>query len=75
MFLAIINDTYAEVKTEIEATFNAYEMGDYFRRGYNNVRADVYGVRDRTIDMENALKLANADGQCTFEEIRGSLKK
>jgi hypothetical protein len=37
MFLAIINDNYAEVKAEIEATYNAYEMTDYFRRGYNNI--------------------------------------
>ena len=33
------------------------------------------GARNKTIDIENALKLANADGIVTYEEIRQNLKK
>ena len=31
MFLAIINDTYSEVKAEIAAKRNEFEIGDYFK--------------------------------------------
>ena len=33
------------------------------------------GKRSKVIDIENALKLANADGVVTYEEIRQNLKK
>ena len=32
-------------------------------------------MRDKMIDVENAIKLANDDGVVTFEEIRMELKK
>ena len=32
-------------------------------------------MRDKMIDVENAIKLANDDGVVTFEEIRTELKK
>ena len=41
MFLAIINDTYSEVKAEIAAQKNEFEITDYFKRGYNNVLGKV----------------------------------
>ena len=74
MFLAIINDTYSEVKAEIAAQKNEFEIGDYFKRGYNNVLGKM-GARNKAIDIENALKLANADGIVTYDEIRQNLKK
>ena len=33
------------------------------------------GARNKEIDIENALKLANGDGIVTYEEIRQNLKK
>ena len=74
MFLAIINDTYSEVKEEIAAQRNDFEIADYFKRGYNNMLGKV-GKRSKLIDIENALKLANADGLVTFDEVRQNLKK
>ena len=74
MFLAIINDTYSEVKAEIATQKNEFEIGDYFKRGYNNVLGKM-GSRNKNIDIENALKLASSDGQITFDEIRQNLKK
>jgi len=32
MFLAIINDTYSEVKGDLEGQPNEFEMGDYFKK-------------------------------------------
>ena len=51
-----------------------FELTDYFARGYNNVLGSV-AMRNKLIDVENAIKLANADGQVTYEEIRAQLKK
>ena len=39
--MAIINDTYSEVKTEVEARKEDFQMGDFVMRGYNNVRGEV----------------------------------
>ncbi|XP_040564688.1 polycystin-2-like [Lepeophtheirus salmonis] len=74
MFLAIINDTYSEVKAELSSHRNEFEVGDYFKRGYNNILGKIC-TRNRRIDLENALKLANLDGEVTYEEIRQNLKK
>eukprot|EP00094_Tigriopus_californicus_P009732 TCALIF_09381-PA protein Name:"Similar to PKD2 Polycystin-2 (Bos taurus)" AED:0.09 eAED:0.09 QI:23/1/1/1/0.9/0.90/11/108/699 len=74
MFLAIINDTYSEVKAEIAGQKNEFEIGDYLKRGYNNVLGTV-GARNKAIDIENALKLANSDGTVTYDEVRQNLKK
>lgn len=35
MFLAIINDTYAEVKAELATQKNDFELVDYFRRVFS----------------------------------------
>lgn len=50
------------------------KVADYFKRGYNNMLGKV-GKRSKLIDIENALKLANADGLVTFDEVRQNLKK
>ena len=44
MFLAIINDTYSEVKEEISAQKNDFEVADYFKRGYNNMLGKVTSI-------------------------------
>ncbi|GAB6019631.1 TRP-like ion channel Pkd2 [Chamberlinius hualienensis] len=76
MFLAIINDTYSEVKAEISKQKNEFEIGDYFLRGYNNVLGKL-GRRDKIIDLQTAIKLAdsNCDGTMSFDEIRRHLKQ
>ena len=74
MFLAIINDTYSEVKAEMEESKVQFEISDFFARGYNNILGTV-AMRDKMIDIENAIKLANSDGIVTYEEVRQQLKK
>ena len=51
MFLAIINDTYSEVKEEISAQKNDFEVGDYFKRGYNNMLGKVLKVFQKISKM------------------------
>jgi polycystin 2 len=74
MFLAIINDTYSDIKEEVKTAQNAVVVTDYFMRGYNNMLSKV-GMRNRLFDIEHALRLAAADGEITYEEIRQNLKK
>lgn len=33
------------------------------------------GMRRKLLDIENALMLANTDGEVTYEEVRQNLKK
>ncbi|KAF8770771.1 Polycystic kidney disease 2-like 1 protein like [Argiope bruennichi] len=76
MFLAIINDTYAEVKAEIASQKNEFEIADYFKKGFNNMMGKL-GKRNQLLDLQNALKLAdsNGDNKLTFEEVRQKLRQ
>jgi len=46
MFLAIINDTYGEVKAELKQRKPDFQMGDFFKTGANNVKSWM-GIQDR----------------------------
>ncbi len=47
MFLAIINDTYSEVKSDMTTQKSEFELAEYFKKSYEkmldrlNVRQDV----------------------------------
>ena len=61
MFLAIINDTYSEVKEEVEHRKEDFQVVDMISRGYNNVREMVH-TRDKLIDIQASkivIKLIN----------------
>ena len=74
MFLAIINDTYGEVKAELKRAKPAFQLGDFFMVGVNNVKFAA-GIQDRKLDVENALKMAaEDDGFVTYNELRENLK-
>ena len=74
MFLAIINDTYGEVKAELKRAKPSFQLGDFFMVGVNNVKSAA-GIQDRKLDVENALKMAAADdGFVTYSELRENLK-
>ena len=75
IFLAIINDTYSLVKTEIAVQKNDVEISEFMMRGYNNLVGNM-GQRDREVDLENALLMSRADnGDINYEELRHNLKK
>ncbi|CAF1059968.1 unnamed protein product [Rotaria magnacalcarata] len=76
MFLAIINDTYSEVKSDVTTQKSEFELGDYFKKSYENMLNRLNFNQDRIIDIQNALKSAelNRDGVIEFDEWRRNLK-
>jgi len=50
VFLAIINDTYGAVKERINAQKPAYQMGDFFMVGVNNIK----GAAGMQVELQNA---------------------
>merc|ERR1719402_1729373 len=74
MFLAIINDTYGEVKAELAEKKPEFQLGDFFNVGINNVKGYA-GIKDRALDVENAIKrAAEDDGLVSYMELRENLK-
>jgi len=76
MFLAIINDTYAEVKADLESKESEFEIGDYFKKGYDKMMNKLSFKREKIVDIQKALQTAdsNQDNKLDFEEWRQELK-
>ncbi|XP_070544814.1 polycystin-2-like protein 1 isoform X3 [Ptychodera flava] len=76
MFLAIINDTYSEVKADIATQKSEFEITDYFKRGYEKMLGKLNFKRDKIVDIQKALAQAdvNNDQQLDFDEWRHELK-
>jgi len=76
MFLAIINDTYAEVKSDLAQQESEFEIGDYFKRGYDKMMSKLSFKREKIVDIQKALQTAdtNQDNKLDFEEWRADLK-
>jgi len=76
MFLAIINDTYSEVKADLSQQKSEFEMGDYFKKGYNKMMDKMNLKRDKIVDIQKALQTADIDNDRTvdFDEWRQDLK-
>ncbi|CAL1532921.1 unnamed protein product [Lymnaea stagnalis] len=76
MFLAIINDTYSEVKSDMANAKNEFEIADYFKRGYEKMLDKLNFKRDKIVDIQKALRSAdiNQDKQLDFDEWRQDLK-
>ena len=56
MFLAIINDTYADVKLEVMSRKSEFQVGDFFKTGLNNVKGYL-GIIDRFVYAWTPLSL------------------
>jgi hypothetical protein len=46
MFLAIINDTYSEVKSDLSTQKSEFQLGDYFKKSYEKVLNRLNVKRD-----------------------------
>ena len=78
MFLAIINDTYSEVKAELSAKETEKLVEEYFKKGYTNVLGKISGssTDKRPQNIMNALQSAYMDDEIvTYPELRQNLKK
>lgn len=76
MFLAIINDSYSEVKSDIATSKSEFEFADYFKRGYNKILTKMHLKKDKIVDIQQALESADTDTDkvVNFEEWRRELK-
>lgn len=70
MFLAIINDTYADVKTEIAIAPDELQMTQFVKRGLHNFLKKL-GLRNWFRPNDKPKKKPNA----TIEKICDTLKK
>ena len=77
MFLAIINDTYSDVKSDISTSKSDIEFGTYFKRGYDKLLTKMHIKKEKLVDIQNALEMAdeNNDKEVTFVEWKNQLKK
>jgi hypothetical protein len=62
------------VLLELEEQRTKYVVSDVFKEGYNNMLDKVLS-RERAMAIEEAVNIAEADGEVTYEEIRQNLKK
>ena len=76
MFLAIINDTYMEVKAELQNKKSRFDIGQFVKQGYSKMRDRLTAKHDRLADIRKALSLAdvNSDKRLEFEEWRNEMK-
>lgn len=77
MFLAIVNDTYCEVKEELDEEFEPFDVGGYFKSGYKKVIKNLAGKQNNITDLKDVLKHADTDdnNEIDFEEWRTHLKR
>ena len=74
MSTATVREKGDNFKTSFIAFSNNFQMLDFLKRGYNNMR-EMVAQRDKLLDIQNTVKLAADDGVVTYEEIRESLRK
>ncbi|XP_063074755.1 polycystin-2 isoform X2 [Engraulis encrasicolus] len=72
MFLAIINDTYSEVKTDMSQQRSEMEMGDLIKKGYNKALVKLRLKKTTVDDISDSLR--QAGGKLNFDELRQDLK-
>lgn len=76
MFLAIINDTYAEVKSELKDD-EEFAMMDYFKQISNQILHKLGAQKDQIEEIQQAIKQSGLNGsrRLSFATIRHELKK
>ncbi|ESO05743.1 hypothetical protein HELRODRAFT_171411 [Helobdella robusta] len=76
MFLAIINDTYSEVKAELADQPNDIDVAGYFKQRANNVLTKLHLRKNKIIEIQRAITTADANGDrmIDFDEWRHDLK-
>ncbi|CAF0976109.1 unnamed protein product [Adineta ricciae] len=76
MFLAIINDTYMEVKAELQKKQSRFALTDFVKQGYTKMRDRLAAKHNRLADIRKVLSIAdvNCDKVLDFEEWRTEMK-
>ncbi|XP_053166178.1 polycystic kidney disease 2-like 1 protein [Hemicordylus capensis] len=73
MFLAIINDTYSEVKEELSNQKNELQLTDILKQGYNRTLMRLKLKKDRISDVQKALQQGTKELE--FEDFKNSLRE
>ncbi|XP_055967274.1 polycystin-2 [Sorex fumeus] len=72
MFLAIINDTYSEVKSDLAQQKAEMELSDLIRKGCHKALVKLKLRRNPVDDVSESLR--QAGGKLNFDELRQDLK-
>lgn len=77
MFLAIINDTYAEVKSELSNENDDFALMDYFKGVSNQLLTKLGAQKEQIEGIQAAIKESGFDGtrRISFATVRQELKK
>nr|XP_014341844.1 PREDICTED: polycystic kidney disease 2-like 1 protein isoform X2 [Latimeria chalumnae] len=73
MFLAIINDTYSEVKEELSNQKNELQLSDIIKQSYNRTLMRLKLKKERISDVQKALQ--SGSKELEFEDFRNCLKE
>lgn len=72
MFLAIINDTYSEVKADMAQQRSEMEITDLIKKGYNRAMVKLKLKKTSINDIPDSLH--HAGGKLSFDELRQDLR-
>ncbi|XP_039217130.1 polycystin-2 isoform X3 [Crotalus tigris] len=72
MFLAIINDTYSEVKTDMIQQKSEMELSDLIKKGYTKAMVKLKLKKTPVDDISESLR--QCGGKLNFDELRQNLK-
>ncbi|XP_006007388.1 polycystin-2 [Latimeria chalumnae] len=72
MFLAIINDTYSEVKADMAQQKTEMELADLIKKGCNKAMVQLRLKKTTVDDITDSLR--QAGGKLNFDELRADLK-
>ncbi|XP_004681071.1 PREDICTED: polycystic kidney disease 2-like 1 protein [Condylura cristata] len=73
MFLAIINDTYSEVKEELAGQKDELQLSDLLKQGYNKTLLRLRLRKERVSDMQKVLQ--GAEQEIQFQDFTNTLKE
>uniref|UniRef100_A0A5F8GGN5 Polycystin 2 like 1, transient receptor potential cation channel n=1 Tax=Monodelphis domestica TaxID=13616 RepID=A0A5F8GGN5_MONDO len=73
MFLAIINDTYSEVKEELAGQKDELQISDLLKQGYNKTLLRLRLKKERVSDVQRVL--GGGERQLQFEDFTNTLRE
>ncbi|XP_048362000.1 polycystic kidney disease 2-like 1 protein isoform X2 [Sphaerodactylus townsendi] len=73
MFLAIINDTYSEVKEELSNQKDELQLSDILKQGYHKTLMRLKLKKERISDVQKALQTGTKELE--FEDFKNSLRE
>ncbi|XP_058507894.1 polycystin-2-like protein 1 [Solea solea] len=73
MFLAIINDTYSEVKEELSSQKDELQITDIIKQSYMKTFMKLKLKKEKISDVQKALK--SGSGEIEFRDFRETLKE